>query len=453
MKIVVAGASGFVGRKLIERLSQQHQVIALSRSRKKSISNIEWRQCDLFSLLDVEKALEGADLAVYLVHSMLPSARLVQGNFEDFDFVLADNFARAAKKNKLKKIIYLGGIIPDEEKLSPHLESRLEVENLLESSGIATIALRAGLIIGPGGSSFRIMQNLVRRLPVMLCPKWTQTVSTPVYLDDVVGAIELVVDYPNKSAIYDLGNNEKIPYQEMMKRLAVKLKLKRAFFPVPFFSPGLSKLWVCLVTGAPRNLVYPLIASLKSKMVPKEFRRLSDIQYTSFDEMLEQTIDKEEKKTIPQAFKPTVNLEKKEVRSIQRLLTPDRNQATAVAAFYFKWLPRFLFPIIKVKTVGNRTTFHFIGLTKPLLILEYSGERSLDDRQLFYIKGGLLAYSHGRGRLEFRDSIDGYVTIAAIHEYQPRLPWYIYNYSQALIHLFVMNAFRKAILSSRIPLK
>ncbi|MEE6249950.1 MAG: NAD(P)H-binding protein, partial [Bdellovibrionota bacterium] len=196
-KIAIAGASGFVGSRLIQKLldETEHEIVALSRSEKKSKSpdRLKWRKCDIFSLLDIEKGLKDCDLGIYLVHSMLPSAHLVQGDFEDFDLLLADNFAKAAKKCGLQQIIYLGGIIPEKENLSRHLKSRLEVEQAFKEVDVALTSLRAGLVIGEGGSSFRIMQNLVRRLPLMLCPRWTQIESSPIYIDDVLSSIEYCI--------------------------------------------------------------------------------------------------------------------------------------------------------------------------------------------------------------------------------------------------------------------
>ncbi|MCX6126130.1 MAG: NmrA family protein, partial [Proteobacteria bacterium] len=127
---------------------------------------------------------QGADTAIYLVHSMMPHARLVQGKFEDFDVMIADNFARACKSVGVKRILYLGGIIPPGA-LSQHLASRLEVEQVLGSYGINLAVVRAGLIVGPRGSSFAMMANLVKRLPVMLCPAWTSTLGQPSSLEDV----------------------------------------------------------------------------------------------------------------------------------------------------------------------------------------------------------------------------------------------------------------------------
>ena len=179
--IAVAGASGFVGSHLRDFLKGDYRFRALTRSasvaeRSPDATSTEWRECDLYSLPKVTKALVGCDCGIYLVHSMAPSSRLVQGSFEDTDLLLADNFIRAAEAAGLKHVVYLSGLIPKTgEPLSPHLRSRLEVENVLRSRSVKVTVLRAGLIFGPGGSSFSLLINLVRRLPVMLMPAWGRT--------------------------------------------------------------------------------------------------------------------------------------------------------------------------------------------------------------------------------------------------------------------------------------
>ena len=179
MVVAVAGASGFVGSALCHELvAAGMHVLALGRSPVPARQEVQREaalrvsepgitkvQADLFSLIQVERAIDGADIGIYLVHSMLPAARLTQGHFSDFDLLLADNFARAAQRKGLKRIIYVGGIIPDirEELLSKHLQSRLEVERVLGSTGLPVFVLRAGLIVGRGGSSLKIIINMVRR--------------------------------------------------------------------------------------------------------------------------------------------------------------------------------------------------------------------------------------------------------------------------------------------------
>ena len=179
-RIAIAGASGFVGRALIEALRADYDVIALTRAPGGARSDgVEMRSCDLFNMRDAERALAGADAAFYLVHSMMPSARLTQGRFDDMDLICADNFARGAKAHGVAHITYLGGLLPPPEdlELSRHLESRLEVERTLAAHGAAVTTLRAGLVVGAGGSSFQMMTRLVERLPFMVGPLWTRSLS------------------------------------------------------------------------------------------------------------------------------------------------------------------------------------------------------------------------------------------------------------------------------------
>ena len=192
-KIVLAGATGFIGRWIIEEFQDDYQIIGLSRKKVKTNPNdkIIWRTVDLYSMSSTEKALEGADIAIYLVHSMQPSTRLNQGKFEDTDLLLADNFSRAAQKNKLKQIIYVGGILPkDKYQISNHLLSRYEVEKTLGSGTTPLTSIRAGIIIGPGGSSFKIVTNLVKNLPMMGCPLWTKSENQPIDVFDILSLIK-----------------------------------------------------------------------------------------------------------------------------------------------------------------------------------------------------------------------------------------------------------------------
>ena len=160
--IAVAGASGFVGTHLQLRLSKYYRFRALTRSpnivehHSGEEEHTSWCYCDIYSLPKLTDALKGCDFGIYLVHSMAPSSRLLQGNFEDTDLLLADNFIRAAEASRLKHVIYLSGLMPeDDTNLSPHLRSRAEVEAVLRSRSIPVTVLRAGLIFGPGGSSYR----------------------------------------------------------------------------------------------------------------------------------------------------------------------------------------------------------------------------------------------------------------------------------------------------------
>ncbi|MEC9466760.1 MAG: NmrA family protein, partial [Myxococcota bacterium] len=427
-------------------------VVGLSRREKTTDDGVEWRKCDLFSLLDTERAVAGARYAIYLVHSMQP-AELTQASFRDIDWILADNFSRACEGAGVEQIIYLGGLIPPDQGLSEHLASRLEVARVLASRSPAVTALQAGLIIGVGGSSMRIMLRLVQRLPMMVCPRWTQSMSQPIALSDVVDlTLHCLGRQETYGEWYDIGGPDSMSYIDMMKKTAALLKVKRIIKTIPVFSAHLSLRWVQLFSGAPRELVSPLIESLRHDMVTRD-RRLQDAlgkPPTPFATAMASAIEAE-KAIEASAPKRKVSRRRPKaqvVYSVQRLPLPPGYDAKRVAETYADWLPKLMRPFIRVEVQADHSlNFHFVGLSKPLLELTYSAQRSHGDRPLFYITGGLLADVRKiqelglRGRLEFRaDNESGFV-MAAIYDFCPRLPWFIYRFTQAPVHLLVMTCF------------
>lgn len=449
-RVVVAGASGFVGRALGAVLdAHDFEAIGLTRDAERYAevaSPYRWKSCQLYSLLEAERALEGADYAVYLVHSMMPSARLTQGSFQDLDLVCADNFARAARRAGVRHIIYLGGLLPEHGDLSEHLASRLEVERVLSAYGVPVTTLRAGLVIGAGGSSFQMMLRLVRRLPAMVCPSWTNTRTQPVALDDVVQVmVRALGDERFFGGAFDLGVPEAMTYREMMERTAGLLGVKRPMLGVPLMSPRLSRLWVSLVTGAPRELVAPLLESLRHELVvgDRSAYTLTGVEPTSFDDAVRRSIAPRPKRSAqrPRAFEGAQK-QNLDVRSVQRLAMPRGRDARWAAEQYMSWLPRAMWPFITVDVDEERCCrFMLRGVRRPLLTLEFSPDRSHDDRQLFYVVGGLLSEDGGRGRLEMRMVPNSAELICAIHDFRPRLPWFLYLATQAWGHLLVMKAF------------
>jgi uncharacterized protein YbjT (DUF2867 family) len=442
IKILIAGASGFIGKALIDELlkNENYHVIAISRRDKVSEHpRLTWKKADLFSLKDIREVIEGCDEAFYLVHSMLPSAALSQGTFYDFDLIMADNFIRAANIHKLKHITYLGGMIPVDRELTWHLRSRLEVEKTLQSSKIPVTVLRAGLIIGAQGSSFTIVERLIKRLPIMICPSWTRTRSQPIALKDVISALLHSIQYEEvRNGVYDLGGPEIVTYQDLIFRAANKINKKRKLVSLNIIPLSLSRLWVSLITGVPRDLVYPLVLSLKHEMLA------SSSQLWPYRKDLSTSLDvalKEALQTPSQVHYAGHRTIQKDVRSIQRLVLPPGRNADWIAQEYFRWLPQFFSSLIRVGIDGNRCTFYLFHPNLKLLILEKSSERSSPDRQLLYIVGGLLSAQQERGRLEFREVLNRQYVMAAIHEFRPSLPWFIYRWTQAIIHLFVMRAF------------
>ncbi|CAG0950539.1 hypothetical protein MYXO_00171 [Myxococcaceae bacterium] len=457
-RVAVAGASGFVGRALLPRLAERGEVVALTRVPPAGSSGaIRWMRCDLFSIRETEAALEGVEFAFYLVHSMMPSARLTQASFADLDLLLADNFVRAAAAAGVRQIVYLGGIVPEGRGASRHLESRREVERALASRGVPLTALRAGLVMGAEGSSFQMLLRLVRRLPFMVCPRWTQNRTQPIALEDAVSLLLYVLGDPESlGKTYEIGGPDVMSYRDMIVRTAQGLGLRRRTFPVPLLSTRLSRLWVSAFTGTPRALVTPLIESLEHPMVASE-RRLQEragIAGLSFDEAMRRAIVAEATSPPGSVDAPRAALRGERsrlraastVRSVQRLPLPAGRDASFVAREYVAWLPRFVGPLLAVDDDGKggvRLGVRPLGV--DLLSLRRVSERSGPDRELFRIEGGALvaASNESHARLEFREVLDGSAVLAAIHDYRPRLPWWLYNATQAQAHLAVMRGFAR----------
>jgi len=442
--VAIAGATGFIGRWFIHHYKDIYHIIALSRKQmtnRSEESNVTWRKMDMYSLSSTTQALEGADYAIYLVHSMQPSTRLNQASFDNTDLLLADNFARAASANGLKQIIFLGGILPkDGSKYSRHLRSRYEVEQTLSSRDVPVTALRAGIIVGPGGSSFRIIEKLVRRLPVMICPKWTLSKTQPISLQDTLQILDFCLGNPEVyDQHFDIGGREVTRYVDMMKTTAKLMGKKRWLIPVPLFSVGLSKLWVAIFSNASTTLVSPLVESLRHTLTVSPNKLMDEFPNTlNFEEAAFLALSrKEDLPNLPIGKQP--EQEKNTVRSVQRLPNPLNKSAIWVARRYQTWLPRFFRYLLRVKLSGEIATFQIFNI--PLLKLQFIQERSDQDRQLFYIMGGHLVKRTNYGWLEFRRVLKGKHIIAAIHEFVPILPWFVYVNSQALVHIWVMRSF------------
>ncbi len=379
---------------------------------------------------------------------MLPSARLTQASFDDLDLILADNFARAAAKCGVEQIVYVGGLVPGDENLSPHLASRLEVERTLAAHGTPVTALRAAMVVGAGGSSLHILTSLVRRLPAMLTPKWTRSSTQPIALADLVRAVQHVLGDPSFAGAFDVGGPDVMTYRGLMERTAAVLGVTRRMLDVPLFTPGLSTLWVSLVSGAPRALVGPLVQSLRHDMVARDnpLQRWLAPDALAFEDALRLAMAEERPRT-PRLMLTSRDRRRvradRTVRSVQRLPRPDGQSARWIGEEYVRWLPSVPIPGLRCETDGPSVGFFLRPVRKPLLVLRLSDERSLKGRALFYIDGGLLARtdSERRGRFEMRITADGEHVLAAVHEFRPRLPWYLYNATQALAHLVVMHLF------------
>lgn len=451
MKILLTGASGYIGGNLLKQLKEDYEIIAASRSidNKENEKNVTWKKVDLFSLKDVEEAMEGVHTAIYLVHSMMPSAKLTQASFMDMDAILADNFARAAKNQGVKHIIFMSGIMPDEDdtNLSDHLCSRKECEKILGSYGVPVSTLRAGLIIGPKGSSFPILKKLTKRLPALVLPKWAYSKTAPVALKDVVkGLATLVTRKPENNEVIDIYHNV-TDYKGMFEATAKVMVKKLPMLDVPFIPVWATKLPVSLITGEPKELVYPLIDSLVHDMTPSKRNYVEGISNapTPLDESiaiaLSESKDKEKKKESAPSI--ATQLKKNDVKSVQRITIPSSWSIEQTANYYVNWLSRIGYSFINTSIENGVLSITLPIFKDPILVLEKSKERSSENRVLFFIKGGKFAKvsDNSRARLEFRRILDTNECLIAIHEYEPSLPWFIYSITQARIHLIVMLLF------------
>ena len=449
--VLIAGATGFIGRALAERLKGRYRVVGLTRTNVSPppYPGIGWRSCDLFSLLQCERALEGVDTAFYLVHSMLPSAHLTQGAFEDMDLIMADNFARAAERAGVKQIIYLGGLTPDTPDLSPHLKSRLEVERTLGSRRVPVTALRSGLVVAAGGSSFEMLLRIVRRLAAIPCPPWARTPSQPIALSDLLDLLLHCLDHPHtRNRSFDVGGPDVLSYRQMLEGAAAALGLKRRFIEMPWRGTSWCRRWVALVTGAPQELVAPLLESMRLPMVARD-KRLQEqagIPGMSYDAALRKAIA-DEKPAEPfggRSRGPQYN-----VRSVQRIPLPPGGTAHWAAEQYSAWLPLLFRTFIRAERDDGKDVRLVLKFPRVTLLQHsFAHDRNqAPDRQVFYITGGLLARPEQRttrrARLEFREVLGGTCLLVAIHDYRPTLPWPLYKLTQAVIHPWVVRQFAR----------
>jgi uncharacterized protein YbjT (DUF2867 family) len=474
MRVVITGASGFVGAQLIRALdSGPHELVAVSRSRIEGLpASATWTAADLFSAQSTADALDQADVAIYLVHSMMPSTRLFQGDFHDTDLLLADNFARACVEQRVGRIIYLGGLVPAGH-VSRHLESRLEVGEVLRSTGIPVTEIRAGMIVGPGGSSFEILRTLVDRLPLMILPEWTQRSTQAIFIDDVVRVLAAAVDDPRfEGQTLDAVNGQSLTYEALLRDMAKTLGHKRRMLRVPIRSTEFSKRWVTLFGGASYELVSPLIDSLLCDLPASEPTALvaESIQHFTFESMAVEALARARTRALAQAHTQNQSQNQNQhqtglavpprtkrhanstnsVRSVQRLPSlPDRD-CRWIAAEYIHWLPILFRTLIRVHRdpATGIVRFELALLRTPLLELRYVDGPADADRRKLHIIGGLLSRTSDTGWLEFRQVQRRRYTLAAIHEFVPSLPWLLYRLTQAPLHRWVMKRFGEHLAAS-----
>ncbi|MDT3776643.1 SDR family oxidoreductase [Nitrospira sp. MA-1] len=299
MKILLTGATGYVGGRLLHRLEQHgRQVRCLARRPEFLQSRVgpgtEVVAGDVLDPATLATAMCGVEVAYYLVHSMGES-----GSFEAADREAADNFGQAARAAGVGRLIYLGGLGDDRETLSPHLRSRHEVGEILRQSGVPVVEFRASIVLGSGSLSFEMIRALVERLPVMLTPRWVHVPAQPIAIDDVLAYLTGALDLPlTNSLVLEIGGLDVVSYGDLMREYARQRQLRRLMVPVPVLTPRLSSLWLGLVTPLYARVGRKLIQSIRYPTVVRDdsARRVFAIEPISVRDAIAQALRNEESK-------------------------------------------------------------------------------------------------------------------------------------------------------------
>ena len=296
-KILITGANGFVGKRLIlYLLNQGHQIYALCRIKGAKVfaedrPNLHYIWGDLRNPETIKSVPQDIEAAYYLVHSMSE----IVGNLVDTEIEVAEQFLKGVKNSRIKQIIYLGGIINDEKKLSPHLKSRLLVEKTLKQSGIPCTILRASIIIGAGSASFEIIRDLCEKLPIMIAPKWVNSLCQPIAIGDVLFYLSSVLlNQKCLNKTFDIGGPEVFSFKELLLRYAKFRNLKRWIINVPVLTPHLSSYWLVFITSVRYSLCSYLVESMKTSSVVQwnEIQKIIPHLCLTYTEALEFTFQK-----------------------------------------------------------------------------------------------------------------------------------------------------------------
>lgn len=266
--VLLTGATGHVGRNLLPRLvAEGWRVRCMTRRPREATidagCSVKVVQGDALDPESLASAIAGCRIAYYLIHSMSQ-----HGNFQEKDRRAAENFARVAAEHGVERIIYLGGLGRETDRLSPHLNSRQETGRILRSGPVPTIEFRAAMVIGRGSLSFETVRNLCKRLPVMICPRWLQTETQPISTSDLVEYLaQAASEKTAKSKVIEIGCSDQTTYSQIIREFARQNGMRRLLIPVPLLTPQLSRLWLRLVTPETAAVTRDLIAGLTNPTI------------------------------------------------------------------------------------------------------------------------------------------------------------------------------------------
>jgi uncharacterized protein YbjT (DUF2867 family) len=265
MKVLVTGATGYVGAQLLPKLITSGHELRLAARDPRSLrsTGLETVTADVLSGDGLDEALNGVEVAYYLIHSMVGG-----GDFAARDRQGAANFAAAAKRQGLRRLIYLGGLGPDHGEGSAHLSSRHETAEILKAAVPEFVYARAAVVLGSGSASLIMLRHLVERLPAMICPKWIDVRTQPIAVSDLTSALAACATQPGLSGEVQLGGADVVTYREMMFTLADALEKRRPLvIRVPVLTPRLSSYWVGFVTAVDPGIARPLVDGLKAETI------------------------------------------------------------------------------------------------------------------------------------------------------------------------------------------
>lgn len=311
MKILLTGATGYIGKRLLPILvAQGHEIICCVRDKnrfyapKEYLESIKVIEVDFLKLETLSAIPDDIDAAFYLIHSMSSSA----DNYDEFERISAENFVYRINQTQAKQVIYLSGIVNDKS-LSKHLSSRKKVEDVLNTGNFAMTTLRAGIIVGSGSASFEIIRDLVNKLPFMITPKWLNTKCQPIAINDVLEFLSKSLMNPvTFNQNFDIGGPDILTYKEMLLGFAKATNLKRWIVTIPIMTPKLSSYWLYFVTSTSYKLASALVSSMKVEVICNDNRinELLNVKPMSYELALSKALKKVDKDDVVSSWKDSL---------------------------------------------------------------------------------------------------------------------------------------------------
>ena len=311
MKILLTGATGYIGKRLLAFLANQgHEIFCCVRDKNRFytpseyLDNCKVIEVDFLKPETLISIPEDIDAAYYLIHSMSSSA----SNYSEMERISAENFVKRINQTQIKQVIYLSGIVNDKS-LSKHLSSRKKVEDVLSTGNFALTTLRAGIIVGSGSASFEIIRDLIQKLPLMITPKWLDTKCQPIAINDVLEFLSKSLLNPKTyNQHFDIGGPDILTYKEMLLGFAKAKNLKRWIYTIPIMTPKLSSYWLFFVTSTSYKLASALVSSMKVEVVCKD-NRINDllgVHPMTYEVALSKALIKVEKDNVVSSWKDSL---------------------------------------------------------------------------------------------------------------------------------------------------